>query len=259
MKRIFAIVLATLLLAPSAGAQEASNDSESEPPAPAIPEPASSPAPSLTPSARLAACVAAEEYDRRAAAATSPAKEALEKIAAQKHTDCASTPTAQNPVAHAMLAPPAPAPPSLARVYGAFEGGYAAQTLVGVAMSGVDLTAQLGAALKSWDIGVQVEVVPARTEGGLSVLAGTVAPIAQAHVGRLRIGGGFRFGGFYVHRATTNDSLSTLTIGIGGRVSFDVVRFDDEGKRALFLVGKGSLDALNGSLFCATIGAGVRF
>jgi hypothetical protein len=258
MKRVFTIVLAALLVAPSAFAQEVPSDSRSESTPPLVPESAPSPDPPLTPSGRLAACIAAEEYDRRVAVATSPARAELEKIAAHKRRDCASTPTAED---LPELARPTPVPPPRrrARLYGALEGGYAAQSVFGVSMSGGDITGRLGADLGSWDVGAQLELVPAKTEGGLNVFAGTVGPVAQAHIGRFRIGGGFRLGGFNVERATTNDTLFTLTVGMYGRVSFDVFRFDDEGRSALFLVGKGSLDSVNGSLLCVTVGVGVRF
>jgi hypothetical protein len=162
--------------------------------------------------------------------------------------------------AFAQVPPYEPPPPSpRAHVIDVFEAGYAAQSLYGIPISGADLSAFLGADLGSWDIGVELEGVLGKTDGGLGATTVTLGGLAEAHVDRFRIGGGVRVGGFNVSRATEYASLFSLSAGAFGRLSFDVVPFDDAGNRAIFLVAKGSIDTVGTPLFCATIGAGVRF
>jgi hypothetical protein len=128
-----------------------------------------------------------------------------------------------------------------------------------IPISGADFSGLLGADFGPWDIGVELEGVLGKTDGGLGATAVTLGGVAEAHVDRFRIGGGVRVGGFNVNRATEYGSLFSLSAGIFGRLSFDVVSFDDAGNRAIFLVAKGSIDTVGTPLFCTAIGAGVRF
>ena len=68
-----------------------------------------------------------------------------------------------------------------------------------------------------------------------------------------------RVGGLDIRRATNDTGLDNVSLGVFGRLSFDLVQFDDEGRRAIYLVAKGSVDAVWGSLYAVSLGAGVRF
>ena len=154
---------------------------------------------------------------------------------------------------------PVPPPPHQSRVFGGLELGYAYATLYGISMNAADVSGFAGVDLGSWGIGLQADVMPGQTQGGLDTFAFTLGSMAEAHVERVRIGGGVRLGVFNVTRATTSGSLATATAGIVGRISYDLVRLDDEGDSALFLVAKGSADAAGDALFTVTLGAGARF
>lgn len=71
------------------------------------PAPAAAPP---TPDEAAKACADAAEYDKKAAASSSPAKEQLEKIAAHKHRDCDAAKAAPAPVAPPAASAPAAAP-----------------------------------------------------------------------------------------------------------------------------------------------------
>jgi len=158
---------------------------------------------------------------------------------------------------------PAPVPPlrprRTARLTESLEAAYAYESLYGIWINAADATALLGADLGVWSIGAQAELAAGKTDGGLTTFAYSIGAFAEAHVDRLRFGGGTRLGGLSVQRVTTSGSIGSGSIGVFGRLSFDLVPLDDEWNGAVFLVAKASVDEVGGGLYGATIGAGVRF
>jgi hypothetical protein len=145
------------------------------------------------------------------------------------------------------------------RLLGSLEAGYSYQSLYGIPMQGVDITGILGAQIGTLGVGGAIDVAPAHTKSGLQALTASLGLVLQATVDRVRIGGGLRLGGIEINRATSAGTIGTLSTGIFGRFSVDLIQFDDEGNGALFLVIKGSVDDAGAALFGASAGAGVRF
>jgi hypothetical protein len=136
--------------------------------------------------------------------------------------------------------------------------GYAYQGLYGVPMGGADIETMLGAESEKVTIGAIIEATSGSTHYGLATTALNVGPFLEAHLDRVRIGGGIRLGAFNVDRATNNRSLFSSSEGVYLRLSVDVFRFDRE-TSAIFLVAKGSVDSVGGPLYGVAAGAGVRF
>jgi hypothetical protein len=159
------------------------------------------------------------------------------------------------------LARPTPVPPPRhqTRIFGSIEGAYSYQSLYGIPINGFDITGLIGGDFGSWGLGGELEVVPGRTDGGLAAYTVTVGFLAEAHFDRLRFGGGIRVGVLNINRVTTGGSIGSASIGLVGRISYDLLRFDNEGNGAFFVVGKASLDSVGDSLYGVTLGLGVRF
>jgi hypothetical protein len=164
-----------------------------------------------------------------------------------------AAPTAREPEVEAR-----PAPTRRARAFWSVEGGYAYQNLYGVPMSGVDLAGAVSGNVGTLAIGALLEGIPGSTENGLKTLTLSGGPLVQGIFDRVRLGGGLRVGLFDVSRATAAASLLSLSAGVHARASLDVVSFDKDNETALFLVVKGSIDSVDGALYGATAGLGLR-
>jgi hypothetical protein len=172
------------------------------------------------------------------------------------------SPGAPAPAASDVYRLPPPPPPLRRdgpRVAGALEGGYTLQNLYGFAINGAAFEGNVVADFGSWSFGGMLDVVEARTDLGLGSFAIRAGPIVEARSGRLRLGGGFRVGGLDIRRATNDSVMYAASLGVFVRVSVDLFQFEEEGRGAIYLVGKGALDDVGGALSGASLGVGVRF
>lgn len=135
--------------------------------------------------------------------------------------------------------------------------GFAAQKLYGVSMDGVGLEALIGGNVQNITIAADVEEIGGSTEYGLKTNTFSIGLLLEGDFDRFRVGGGARLGLFSVDRATMGSNLDGSTVGIFVRLSFDVYQFN-EGRGAIYLAAKGSVDSVGGSLVGGVFGAGVR-
>jgi hypothetical protein len=101
-------------------------------------------------------------------------------------------------------------------------------------------------------------------ETGLSAVHVKLGGEVEGRFGRLRLGAGVNVGYLSLGQATTNSDIAALTFGVEGRVSFDVLRWGEREKGALFVVGKIGGDAIGGWdaspwIWGPTVGLGARF
>jgi hypothetical protein len=238
MKRLHAIALGVLFAAPLAHAQEAPSASPPPaPPPPAVQAPETPPA------------VQAPE--------TPPAVQVPEATPGVQVP--AATPAVQAPQAAPPAPEPIPARRQDAHFSAAIDGSYTWQSLYGVPIPGAAFDGYAGVDFGSFSVGGTLDFVDARTNGGLGSLAVRVGPFIDWRVSRFRLGLGFRFGGIDIRRATTDGGLDSPSLGVFARVSFDLFHFDDDGRRAIYLVAKASADMVPGALYGVSGGAGVRF
>ncbi len=115
--------------------------------------------------------------------------------------------------------PSAPAASSMHRIFGYVAGGYAYQNLFGVPSRSADVAGVIGANVRRLGIGGALDVTAGHTQGGLTAFGVFVGPLVEAHLGRVRVGGGFRFGLFNVERITTVGGLTTFSAGLYTRRS----------------------------------------
>ena len=157
------------------------------------------------------------------------------------------------------LPQPAPRPRRRVRFFGSFEGGYQFASLYDVSMNGGTIGGLLGADFGRWTVGGRLEGTPMRTEGGLTSFAIFFGPETEVRFGRLRVGGGLRVGILTVDRVTTSSTMAQMTLGLEARLSVDLIRFDDDGHGAFFLVANSSTDIVSSLMYAIGAGAGVRF
>jgi hypothetical protein len=136
--------------------------------------------------------------------------------------------------------------------------GLAGYKLYGVSIGGGALEAVLGGNIRHVTLGADIEGFSGSTQYGLSTNMFTVGMLVEGDFDRFRLGGGFRLGSFNVDRATTTGSLGAGLFGLFMRMTFDIVRFDDD-RDAVFLAFKFNTDTVGGGLYGLTLGAGVRF
>jgi hypothetical protein len=144
-------------------------------------------------------------------------------------------------------------------VFASIDLGYAHQSLYTVQMNAIDLTGVLAVEKHGWDVGALLEVSPGWTHAGLQTTMIMLGPLFEAHVGRLRLGGGIRLGFFSVSRATADGALMATAVDLYARLSLDLLYLDDGEHSALFLAGKGSYGTVGDTLSTGTLGLGVRF
>ena len=154
--------------------------------------------------------------------------------------------------------PPAAVPAPENRFVFSLDGGFAYQTLYGVAIRGGDVDVVLGASTPKFTIAADIDYMHGSTEFGLATNALSFGPLVEGHFDRVRVGGGVRFGYLTVDRATLSGSLSASTEGFFLRVSVDLYRFDERKGSAVFLLAKGSADSVGGALVGGTLGVGMR-
>jgi hypothetical protein len=142
-----------------------------------------------------------------------------------------------------------------------FADGYKYQSLFGTAMTGGDVEVVIGADLGSLAIAGDLELTLGSTEYGLKTAAFSAGPLVEGRRGPFRFGGGIRAGAFTVSRVTGSGSLSSLSLGAYARVSIDLFRFEltPGDNEAIFLLAKGSVDAVEADLYGAMGGVGLRF
>src|ERR1700722_12758786 len=152
--------------------------------------------------------------------------------------------------------PAAPAPES--RFVFFLDGGFAYQTLYGVAIRGGDIDAVFGASTPKFTIAADLDAMHGATEFGRATNALSVGPLVEGHFDRVRVGGGVRFGLLTVDRSTLSGSLSASSEGFFLRLSVDFYRFDEQRGSAVFLLAKASADSVGGALLGGTLGVGMR-
>ena len=139
------------------------------------------------------------------------------------------------------------------------EGGYAGQTLYGIPGSGFDASVALGGHKGVTDAGVIADFLHAETPYRISSTAVTAGAFVQFRaLGRLRLGGGLRFGVLDVARITSGGSLGSGSVGVFGRLSLDLVPFGADGAGAFYVFAKGSVDSVQTELYQGVLGLGVR-
>jgi hypothetical protein len=107
-------------------------------------------------------------------------------------------------------------------------------------------------------MGATLDVARGATDFGLSTTNVNAGYLVSLRTHRLRLGGGPRVGWFGVQRFTTGDSMAALGAGLLVRISLDLLQFD-EGRRAVYVVGKASGDYDGSILYQASVGLGVSF
>jgi len=173
--------------------------------------------------------------------------------------DLGGAPPVAAPTTIAASDVPAAQPRARPHPFLSVDGGYTLQSLYGVPMTSADIAVAVGRASGDFAFGAILEVMPGATEDGLSTIGGTVGALFEGRLGRVRLGGGARIGGFNVQRVTTGSGMFSLAIGAYSRVSYDVLAFDDARNHALFVIVKGSGDVVGGAILGASLGIGVRF
>jgi hypothetical protein len=145
----------------------------------------------------------------------------------------------------------------LHRLAWSIEGGYAHHVLFDVPINSGELSLLVGANFRRFSISGFADGTFGSTVDGLRVVTATFGPVFEGHFGVLRLGAGPRLGLLYVPRATSSDALASLSLGVMGRVTVDVLGADST--EGLFVVAKGAVDWVGAPVYAVTLGLGVRF
>jgi hypothetical protein len=154
--------------------------------------------------------------------------------------------------------PPPPAPRER-RTVAEFDGGYAYQSLYGISITGVGVSAVVGGAVGTFLVAADFEGIRGWTADGLQTTTLSIGPLLEHRFERLRIGGGLRVGTFDVSRVTTTSPFLSMTLGIFGRASYDLASLGTSGEPTLYLLVKAGLDSVDAPLYALTGSIGLRF
>lgn len=138
------------------------------------------------------------------------------------------------------------------------EGGYVAQSLYDVSITGMGFAAVLGASADNLSVGGLFTFERGWTQEGLQTTNVEAGVLIEDRIERFRIGGGLRIGTFDVSRVTGTTPLLSLSAGAFFRLSFDVATFGKNDRGALYLLGQASIDSVDAPLYGASLGLGVR-
>ena len=161
--------------------------------------------------------------------------------------------------------PPAEAPPprplARTRFSPSIDAGYGYQNMFSIPSNGFDVQAILAAdnPRANLRVGGALGAAFGTTDGGLHTTTTNLGPYVEGHFDRFRLGGGLRIGTFNVTRATDGTSILNLSAGIYARGTLDIIQFDKEGKGALYLAVKASVDGVGTSLYGVNASLGARF